>query len=551
MNGLLPAGLWLSALLFTGCSSLAGRRPFDAGCLASLDTDLQGNRRLRVAGPIFEKRERDDGKSFVAVRPFYSRTEEPAVHRKLEEYAWPLAIRKTAFGSTYWLFLAGLGFGHDYDPGSPDSRYRRIILPFYFEGRDKYGERYFAIFPFGGTIHEFLLKDRMDFVLFPIYGHSQVKDKESWSVLWPIIAWQRGGDRHGYRVFPLYGRQVNENEWVKQFVLWPFWTSVRYEAPSYGGGGFILFPIVGHLGTPTQKQWMVIPPFFRWSESTRGDFQLNCPWPFVQYSSGQEDKLYLWPLWGRKAIEDVRSQFFLWPIGTIQRTDRETRVLRRVQVRPLVYYESLAELTRRYDEPGAADGDLPPPGTGTASEKKKDRRYDQKVEKDVLARYLTLWPLFSYQRESGSSSFNTLALWPTKRAMPVERNLAPLWTLYSRSRVGQASEQELLWGLYRSRVDAGGGRRASLFPLYASEKETNGEGSRRWSLLYGLAGYEREGLRRTFRLLYFIRFRLQDADVRPVQSKRPEPDVAGEPPRRDSGGDPAGSRDPAKQSGAS
>jgi hypothetical protein len=100
-----------------------------------------------------------------------------------------------------------------------------------------------------------------------------------------------------------------------------------------------------------------------------------------------------------------------------------------------------------------------------------------------------------------------LALWPLKHTPAVERNWAPLWSLYSRERVGDGIESELLWGLYRHqrRNDS---RRLSLFPLLqsSSSRIENETPLRRWSLLYGLIGYRREGLHKQFRMLYFLKF---------------------------------------------
>ena len=67
-------------------------------------------------------------------------------------------------------------------------------------------------------------------------------------------------------------------------------------------------------------------------------------------------------------------------------------------------------------------------------------------------------------------------------------------------------EQELLWGLWRRR-SGGAVSSMSAFPLVDSSGTADGQ-TRSWNLLRGLFGYEREGLRRSVRLLYWLRFGL-------------------------------------------
>ena len=201
---------------------------------------------------------------------------------------------------------------------------------------------------------------------------------------------------------------------------------------------------------------MVFPPFFRWSRT--GDLKaLNCPWPFVQYSSGETDKLYLWPLWGRRSSSGFNSTFLLWPIIRSETTEKDDLVTRRFKCVPVISYES-----------------RPPEH-----------------------RYFKLWPLFSYRREEDIARTRALALWPRKETPGIERNYAPLWTLYSRTRSGALREDDLLWGLFR----------------YRRQLETKGDPqSKELSALFGLVRYEREGLRRQFRLLYFINVPMLSSD---------------------------------------
>ena len=68
-------------------------------------------------------------------------------------------------------------------------------------------------------------------------------------------------------------------------------------------------------------------------------------------------------------------------------------------------------------------------------------------------------------------------------------------------------DMALLWGLmrYRRETAEDGNSTFSFFPLISWDSRTR-EDSMRCNLLWGLLGYEREGLQRTYRLLYFLKF---------------------------------------------
>ena len=525
-------------LLTTSCAGL--RSPFDAGFVASRDTTPEGHSRLRVLGPLFERQEAD-GKTFTAVRPFYSRTFDAGNDRTLREYLWPVAMDKDFRGETYWRIL--LAYENDFVSTNSSARHRFIIFPIFYSGKDIHDESYFAIFPLGGKVNEFLGQDKIWFALFPLYMYMSVNDVRTYDVLWPLISRTTGHDVSRFRFFPFYGQSSKGNVWTKRFVLWPIWTSAHYNYPDgQTGGGFVLFPLFGHTKLTDQETWMLLPPFFRWSRNDKGYHSGNLPWPFIQYASGKNEKFCIWPLWGTRhsGNGNIRSSFFIWPIGSTLDEDRVDYDLHRFSLFPLAFYESKTEKKGIGGQVSAV--------TGTAAAKDCRPPIEQKPEDKTSAtnvmaqtsevdssspsntpteyagapesaaseegvqvnnaksgRFFKLWPLASYQREDEAIRIRFLDLWPGKSLPAVERNFAPFWTLYSHVRVEGASEDELLWGFFRRSNDNKGGRHLSLFPLFSFGKRPV-EDFREWSLLMGLTGYKREGLRKTYRVLYFFTF---------------------------------------------
>ena len=114
-------------------------------------------------------------------------------------------------------------------------------------------------------------------------------------------------------------------------------------------------------------------------------------------------------------------------------------------------------------------------------------------------------PLFSWRREGADSRFRTLELWPTRDLGPVERNFTPFWTLYSRVRVEDVSEHEMLWGLFRRRTEGSMRSTTSLFPFLETLRDSEGDGECKFSLLKGLLEYRRTGLQKSVRVLYLFK----------------------------------------------
>lgn len=459
--------VWFALLgLLAPAAANANRSdPFDAGFLASRYTDPQGDQRLKVAGPFFEMAQSTQGWRLVAVRPFYSKVEDPEHDRARQDYLWPLGSSRKIGKEEQARYLVFFSFKHG--EKKPDRRYRFWLLPFYFQGRDAHGETYHAVFPFGGTIKEFIGRDEISFVLFPLRSTSKLNDLETSNWLWPLISKTTGDGVERERVFPFYGHSHREDAYDKRFVLWPFWTDVEYFYKGSAGKGFILFPVTGHMKLENQETWWVLPPFFRY---TKGDHatRLMAPWPFIQRETGPVDKFYLWPLWGHKRVGSLDRHFFLWPLIWDETVTRGEERQDRFMLVPF-YFHSTQGVTNQ------------PP----------------------RQRNLKLWPLFSYRRDGNDSRFQTLELWPLGDYGAVERNWAPLWTIYSRTRHDDSVDRELLWGLHRDQKRGKDGRFWSLFPLWDWRRNPN---QTSWSVLKGLLGRTRSDSNTQWRVLFFFTF---------------------------------------------
>jgi len=436
-------------------------------------TDIYGNARWRALGPLLESRKTGKGDTLLAVRPLYSYLFDSAENLYRCQILYPVWMAKGKDAERDWHFVLLCSY-HDFDINDPHSKYRLWLVPFYFQGRDMEGVPYLAIFPLAGSIREFLIFDEMRFALFPFTLFTRVNDVRTTAVLWPILSKTTGGGNDRLNVFPLYGYSKLREEIVKRYILWPIWTYAHYERPESPGYAYIVFPFYGRVNLENQKSLMVVPPLFRFAQG--GDERrVYCPWPFIQYNSGALNKFYFWPLLGQARRDTSRYSFLLWPLGT--RYEQKSPLYERTRTMfvPFLYSTSIK---------GSFD--------------KAERKMDQP------RKTLKIWPLFSYVRDTDESRFAMLSLFPYRDYDAVERNYGALWTIYTHSSFKDKTEDELFWGLIKYQQSEKE-RKFSLFPLISVGRE-NKSGEFHWSFLKGLIAREKTGAKRSFRLLYFIRF---------------------------------------------
>lgn len=411
-------------------------------------------------GPFFESATAPDGSSMLAVRPFYSRETSSTTNsstRTENDILWPLAINSRRDDHYYWRATLFYGTGVDDDPSSPEDPWRFRIFPFVFAGRTQDGEDYAALFPIGGSIRDFLFID-FDFVLFPIYAEGNRNGTKMRTVLWPFYLTRHGERIDQFRLWPFYGDREVRGSYVTRrtrFVAWPFWTDTSAEG-DIEGSGFVLFPIYGHSSfvrkhRGKEESWSVLPPFFQYGRGDDGFRKIFAPWPFVRILDNDDlRERHFWPLVGSTEHGHITRRYWLWPLFRTFETERDGWRSRTLHL-PLPFYfhreEAQLEKPRRQDESGRENGD----GQG---------------QQDGMARsaYTRLWPVFSYRAADGGDTqvrVPELSLW--SKSEQVERNWAPLWSLYTyRRKATGAYCNDILWGLLSWGRNDGGGAIFSL-----------------------------------------------------------------------------------------
>lgn len=445
----------------------------DFGAFASQGTDLHQRDYWRGLGPLLEHSGPGDKAALTAVRPFFTREQDNG--REEIDLLWPLIHIRHWKSETDWRFLCAFYFGPR--PSDPPTVYRFWILPVLALGRNEIGEDYGALFPIGGRVDNWFGRDRVEFTLFPLYAHTELNDLRTDHWLWPFVSRTTGDDIYRFRVFPFYGYSERKGEGASKYIAWPFWTSTRIDRPGIRGNGFMLFPFYGHAKSEKEETWMFLPPFFRHTVGPKV-VQNMYLWPFVQSEKTKEqDKFYAWPLYGRRTTAAEERRFWLWPFVWQRHETRATDDIRRFRVFPVYTSASVAF---------------------------------KKNPTNVVDRYVSVWPLVSYERTRNETKrVRVVDLWPFRDTAPIERNLSPLWTLYKFESTRLGYDNEVLWGMARWGSHTNGVSYGSLFPLASWERCGASDGHREWAFLKGMLGYRRNETGKEWRLLYFLKWRTE------------------------------------------
>jgi hypothetical protein len=381
-------------------------------------------RRFRL-GPLFEYRATREGGTFWAVRPFYSKINDPVSATRVTDVVWPLSTSHRDREREWWRFL--LAYGWDDDVTRDDSAFSTAVLPFWFQGRTRQGEDYWALFPIYGHLPHVLLMDDIDFTLFPFYFDYEVNGVERVYTPWPFYSRLSDNPRVGETgVFPFWCRQVNDKTQVDRlYAFWPFWISAVYRDERNPGSSFLLFPLYGEVNREKETQRLVLPPFFSHAKTDSAE-RWRLPWPFYETqetwatrTTKPASRRSYWPLYGDAESEGERRRYAAWPLYGSSSTTLKGRRMERRRFFP--FYTD--ETVYRTDEAG---------------------------RETEAERYTRVWPLYARESSRGASRFRALEFNLIRYSGGIERNWAPFWTLYERdARAARPVSHDLLWGLFQ------------------------------------------------------------------------------------------------------
>jgi hypothetical protein len=462
---------------------------FHAGLLYDqFPLTLTSGQRTEAVGPLYYDQQKDSEKTW-AFPPFFSHTTDPDVEYREDDIFYPL-LTYESYGQEYrWQFFEL--WSHAGGQTAQDSNEKRFtIYPFYFQQRSPdTNNNYTALVPFYGHLQHRLFRDKIFFVMFPLYSETQKRDVVTDNYLYPFFHLRHGDGMRGWQFWPLVGNEHKDvttqtngfgdvsvvGGYDKFFALWPIFfkssvDSVRDDRPNPGSGRYIknknssrtdgpeeflaIWPLYLQSRAPQRDSTTVLWPFFSWVDDRGKQYhEWQGPWPFVIFTRGEGKTTdRVWPLFSQSHNKELESDSYLWPIYQFKRTHSDPLDLRRTRILFYLYDDMIEKNT----------------ATGEAK------------------RRVNAWPFFTYHRDfKGNNRLQILAL--VEPAVPdnsrIERNWSPLWSLWVSENNLQtgASSQSFLWNLYRHET---------------------APASKKCSLLFGLFQYQSDADMKTLRLFY-------------------------------------------------
>jgi hypothetical protein len=301
------------------------------------------------------------------------------------------------------------------------------LFPILFGGHSAGGENYFAIFPLGGRIRNFLSYDSFDFALWPLYQRvtKTVFDPPRRSTSFLLLfGWTSGGPTDGScHVLPFYMKSAWKGKYNKYSLLWPFfhyqekglntshpakvhafWPLAHVErADNYHRYGLIgpilLMPPLIQFAREIPDHWQGKP-----NVKKKAYYLYDLPWPLVHVEKTREyERFRLFPFYSHFHEERSGASFdskcFLIPFFWLRNS-------RTVEYRKSDFFfvPLVTRINKMYSGGGGEDS------------------------------YFQLWPLFhSDSTRQGGEDFSFLSLMPSRVApflKPVERLAWPFWSLY-------------------------------------------------------------------------------------------------------------------------
>ena len=432
---------------------------FHAGLLYDqFPLTLNSGHRTEAAGPLFYDQQIGSETTW-ALPPFYSRYANPEVETREYDFLYPL-LTYEYYGKEYrWQFFELFSFAGGQEPDDHGVK-RFTIFPFYFQQRSpNTNENYTALLPIYGHLQHRLFRDKIFFVMFPLYGQSQKRDVVTDNYLFPFFHLRHGDGLHGWQFWPLVGNEHKDITTQTNgfgdtslvgghdifFTLWPFFFNTTEGVGTDNlSKSLDVIPLYLQTRSPKRDSTSVLWPFFSWIDEREKKYhEWQGPWPFVIFARGEgKTTSRVWPLFSQSHGGALESDSYLWPVYTFKRTHSDPLDLQRTRVLFYLFENTVEKNT----------------ATGVSK-----RRVDA-------------WPFFTYHRDfNGNNRLQILAL--VEPAVPnnrgIERNWSPVWSLWvseNNPKTGTSS-QSLLWNLYRHETAPAAKKCSLLFGLFQYQSD--------------------------------------------------------------------------------
>jgi hypothetical protein len=423
---------------------------------------LDVGHRTEALGPLFYSQERDTERTW-ALPPLFSDTKDPAIERHEYDFAYPILTYRRYGTEWRWQLGQVFAFAGGLHDDEKDAR-RFTLFPLYFQQRSSVPEEnYTAVGPFYGHLQGRLFRDKIFFVMFPIYSETHKGDIVTDNYVYPIFSLRHGNGLSGWKVWPIVGHEhkdvttktngFGDVDTVaghdSHFILWPIYLEQK------GGIGtenpdtnFAILPAYSSVRSPKRDVTTVIWPFFSHITDREKKYsEWQTPWPLVDFTSGEgKTTRRVWPFYSQSHNEFLESDWYLWPVYKFNRV--KSAALDRSRMRILLFLYS--DTIQKNTETGAAQ-----------------RRRD-------------FWPLYTHRQDyNGNTYFQMFAplepILPTSKS--VDRDYSQVWSVWrsEHNPTTGSKSQSLLWNLYRHQTTPESKKCSLLFGLFQYQSDPSGK----------------------------------------------------------------------------
>jgi hypothetical protein len=441
---------------------------------ASLEEDRPDRR--YIAWPLVFSDETPEWSQFSFV-PFYVARETVDGSEERSQFLWPMYMHRRSGQDVSTRIFPLYTYRRDVYAYSDGERYnmKYMLFPFVFGGDSTEDGRYFAFFPFGGEIKNFLGRDEISFALFPLYMRHSKGEMAQRNYLWPVLSFSQGGGYDGFRFWPFYGYMEREGQYRNEFIMWPIYGRQRFDFHrEQSGERMMVLPFYAREDSRSKRYRAVLWPFFSHERNYARNFEERAmPWPFIVIARGDFHRTQIWPFYGYTRAGSEETRFFLWPIGRWRQYEKgsqngETTSVSETSIMPFVF-----------------------------------SRTEKNASGEVTKHKERIWPLWRLNREGdGSTRLRMLSLFWFADERGFERQYSHLWTIYEREQEpGGDSKVRALWGLFRR--ERCGSRSETRIPLLFSRVSDSANGASETKVLGGLIAGINEGGKRRLKLFHF------------------------------------------------
>jgi hypothetical protein len=449
------------AVIWPGCARAVDW--FHAGPLYDeFQLTLEPGHRREALGPLFYSEEKGTQKIW-ALPPLFSDTKDPSIQLHEYDFAYPVLTYRR-YGTEYrWQLIQLIAWAGGENTEEQKAR-RFTLFPFYFQQRSEDpSENYTAVGPFYGHLKSHLFRDKIFFVMFPLYSETRKADIVTDNYVYPIFSLRHGNGLEGWKFWPITGHEhkdlttktngFGDVEKVgghdNRFILWPIYlkgkSDIGMDDPV---SSVAVLPLYSLVRSPKRDSTTVIWPFFTHiTDRDKKYTEWQVPWPLVDFAHGEgKSTRRVWPFFSQAHNAYLESDWYLWPVYKYNRVHSDPLDRSRMRILLFLYSDTIQKNTE----------------TG-AFQRRKD-----------------FWPLFTYKHDyNGNTRWQIFAplepILPTSKS--VERDYSPVWSVWRAEKNVKtgASSQSLLWNLYRHEATPVSKKCSLLFGLFQYQSGAEGK----------------------------------------------------------------------------